>query len=220
MGILGIENRTENWKTARYFAPFFKDEVAHLRLAKKLGEPDGTQADEVRLELYWQGMRDYIHLHSDSAPSSKDLADRYVHIFSGLRKSIEDFGGFQLRGDSYRVSDKNRGRLFNNLRNTEIDVVLETPNYLFVGEAKDESDLGADGDDLLVHQLIRQHIAARILVDICQIEKKVRHFVVGNKCKIDSLKNTRQVNFLISQCWLNEANVLSWEDIEQIARGS
>lgn len=220
MGILGIKNRTENWKTAQYFAPFFKDEVARLRLAKRLGEPNSTQADEVRLELYWQGMRDYIHLRSGSAPSSKDLADRYDHLFSGLRESIKNFGGFQLRGDSYRVSDKNRERLFNNLRNTEIDVVLETPNYLFVGEAKDESDLGADGDDLLVHQLIRQHITARILVDICKVEKKVRHFVVGNKCKIASLKNTRQVNFLKSQGWLPERNVLSWGDIKELARTS
>ena len=222
MGILGIENRTENWKTARYFAPFFEDEVARLRLAKELGEPDGTHADEVHLELYWQGMRDYIHGHSDNAPSSKDLADRYGCLFLSLRESIENFGGFQLRGDSYRVpdSDKDRERLFNNLRGTEIDIVLESPNYLFVGEAKDESDLGAAGDDLLVHQLIRQHITARILVDICEVEKKVRHFVVGNKCKIGSLKKTRQVNFLICQGWLKEDNVLSWEDIEQIARGS
>ena len=30
MGILGIPNRTENWKTARYFSPFFRDKDARL----------------------------------------------------------------------------------------------------------------------------------------------------------------------------------------------
>ncbi len=217
MGILGIENRTENWKTARTFAPFFNDGTARLELAKKLGEPDGTQDDEVRLELYWQGMRDYIHSHSDSAPSSKDLADRYDRLFSGLRESIENFGGFQLRRDSYRVSDENRIRLFNNLRNTEIDVALETPNCLFVGEAKDESNLGADGDDLLVHQLIRQHVMVEILAELCGAKRKVVHFVVGHKDRVPSLENTVQVKFMKQQGWLPERNVLSWDDIEKLA---
>ena len=56
-----IENRTENWKTAREFAPLFRDCNLRLELAKKLGEPNGTQPDQVRLELFWKGMRDYLH---------------------------------------------------------------------------------------------------------------------------------------------------------------
>ena len=220
MGILEIDNRTENWKTAQYFAPFFKDGVARLQLARKLGEPDGTQGDEVRLELYWQGMRDYIHLHSNSPPSSKDLADWYGRLFSGLRESIENFGGFQLRGDSYRVSDKSQEHLFNNLRNTEIDIVLETPNYLFVGEAKHEASLGASGIDILVHQLIRQHVMAKILVDISRSQKEVCHFLVVDGDKLESMKNTAQVKFMKKQGWLPKRNVLSWEEIAELARVS
>ena len=60
-GILEIENRTENWKTARYFSPFFEDEAAGIRLAKRLGAPQSTEQSEVQLELFWKGMRDYVH---------------------------------------------------------------------------------------------------------------------------------------------------------------
>ena len=178
MGILGIENRTENWKTARYFAPFFEDDSARLRLAKKLGAPEDTLPMDVHIELFWTGMRDHIWLYSHKPPapsnedSGKDLADRYGRLFSNLRESIENFGGFQLREDNYRIHDTNQERLFTNLRNTEIDIILETPNYLFVGEAKYESGLGASGNDVLVHQLIRQHVMTSILADIRNPRKK------------------------------------------------
>ena len=36
MGILGITNRTENWKTAKSFAPFFKNKCARVALAHRL----------------------------------------------------------------------------------------------------------------------------------------------------------------------------------------
>ena len=65
-GILGINNRTENWKTARYFAPFFANEEARLRLATRLGAPDGTKAGDVRIELFWYGMRDWVHCNGGS----------------------------------------------------------------------------------------------------------------------------------------------------------
>ena len=55
MGILEIKNRTENWKTARTFAPFFADENLRLKLAHKLGEPEGTNPQDVKLELFWKG---------------------------------------------------------------------------------------------------------------------------------------------------------------------
>ena len=60
MGILGIKNRTENWKTAQTFAPFFSDENLRLGLVRKLGEPLETEPDDVQLELFWKGIRDYM----------------------------------------------------------------------------------------------------------------------------------------------------------------
>ena len=224
MGILGIENRTENWKTARYFAPFFEDETARLRLAKKLGAPEDTLPMDVHIELFWTGMRDHIYLYSDNATSNtdlvKDLADRYGRLFPNLRESTENFGGFQLREDNYRIPDTNQKRLFTNLRNTEIDIILETPDCLFVGEAKDESGLGASGDDILVHQLIRQHVMTRILADIRNPKKEIVHFFVGDNRKLPNIKNTTQVKFMICQGWMPKGNVLSWDDIAKIASGS
>ena len=57
MGILGITNRTENWKTAESFAPFFECDSARTRLAKRLLEPLGksheVQPRTVKIELFW-----------------------------------------------------------------------------------------------------------------------------------------------------------------------
>ena len=216
MGILQIENRTENWKTSRYFAPLFGEKAIHL--AERLGE------DGVRLELFWTGMRDYINEPPDgsSAPTPQDLAERYRHLFPHLREHIEQFGEFaDLQDDNYRVSeDRQVQRLYTNLRNTEIDIVLETPTRLFVGEAKHEASLGASGNDILVHQLIRQHVMAKILVDISRSQKEVSHFLVVDCDKLESMKNTAQVKFMIHQQWLGKENVLTWGDIKKLAEDS
>ena len=45
-------------------------------------------------------------------------------------------------------------------RSAAIDIVLETMDRLFIGEAKLESALGSDSDHVLVHQLIRQYAMA------------------------------------------------------------
>ena len=67
---------------------------------------------------------------------------------------------------NYDVSTKDRmANLGNNLVNTEIDIVLQSPNHLFIGEAKHEMTFGANGRLVLVHQLIRQYVMAKILMD-------------------------------------------------------
>ena len=58
---------------------------------------------------------------------------------------------------------------------------------------------------------------ARILVALTGKSKKVIPFVVGKK--VCSLKKTAQVNFMEQQCWLKKRNVLSWKDIERLAKG-
>ena len=52
-GILGIENRTENWKTTVYFPPMFGGKSQ--RLAEMLGATPELPPDEVRLELFGRG---------------------------------------------------------------------------------------------------------------------------------------------------------------------
>ena len=119
-----------------------------------------------------------------------------------------------MEGGHY-VSDGERAesRLTNNLLGTEIDVVLETPKHLFIGEVKHESTFGADGKLVLVHQLVRQYVTATILLQIAGEHKEVIPFVVGDNT--DYLKKTSQVRFMISQGWLSQANVLDWGDVKR-----
>ena len=231
MTILGIPNRTENWKTARCFSPMFGDRNLRLKLARKLGEPCGTDPSDVHLELFWKGMRDHLHQGRKrkkdrllSVDNISDLADRYSNLFPNLRGRIEDFGKFSDLGElNYNVStEAGKTRLASNLLNTEIDVILTTPGHLFIGEAKGEMDLGADGKLVLVHQLIRQYVMARILVNrlVSQARaspKKVVPFIVRSELKG---KEQAQVDFMVCEGWMNRANALEWDEIMNLARDS
>jgi len=104
--------------------------------------------------------------------------------------------------------------LTNSLLGTEVDVVLESPNHLFIGEVKHESTFGADGKLVLVHQLIRQYVTATILLQLAGEHKEVIPFVVGDSTGY--LKKTSQVRFMINQGWLKDTNVLCWEDVENV----
>ena len=228
-GILGINNRTENWKTARYFAPFFANEEARLRLATRLGAPENTLANKVRIELFWTGMRDYLHkLEEDSGRKGKrirlsryylELADIYPRLFGELKQGLEKFNsdGRKLKIQNernYNVDhdDFVRG-LGTNLVNTEIDIVLETPETLLIGEAKAEALLDGTSNRVLVHQLIRQYVMAKILAEHRGCEKEIVQFVVGGN------SNQLQVKFMECQGWLKERNVLCWECVRAIAEG-
>ena len=106
-------------------------------------------------------------------------------------------------------------KLYDNLPNTEIDIVLETPEYLFIGEAKDESGFGADGNLILVHQLIRQYVMAKILANGCLKRNiTVVPFIVGED--IEDLKRTAQVQFMKKHYNLKHKNILSWNFINDL----
>ena len=220
-GILGIKNRTENWKTACHFAPFFRDGAARLRLAKRLGAPEDTKAEDVRIELFWYGMRDHLHRKDEPVRNNprlfEMLADRYGSLFPDLRRRIEVFdpSGNELRlQQDWNYSPKNaKDTLASNLINTEIDVVIDTPTLLFIGEAKEESGLDGNGQYVLVHQLIRQYVMAWILVVLTDSNKKVVPFVVGaNEGQV-------QVQFMQCQGWLPKRNAVCWECVKSIAVG-
>ena len=233
MGILGITNRTEDWKTAMTFAPFFECDSARTRLANRLLEPLGedheVQQGTAKIELFWYGMRDSVHkLGKKSEVSTYQcFADRYNCQFHDLRELIEEAQEAQdlrltlHKSWNYKPDGKEKS-LYNNLCNTEIDIVLETSKHLFAGEAKHESDLGTNGELVLVHQLIRQYVMARILVDWREFHgwhrKDVIPFVVADKEA--SLKTKHQVKFMVSQGWLKEENVLSWDCIDEIAKSA
>ena len=211
MGILKIENRTENWKTAYVFAPLFRDAGGRNRLAERLlGKPVESK---VSLELFWFGMRDYVHEYPE-AGDTDGLSERYDRLFPGLREQAARFGQFnRLAGRHYAVADKEK--LASNILHTEIDIVLESQRHLFVGEAKHEADFGADGRNVLVHQLVRQYVTAAILLDLKGSRKRIVPFVVGEDR--DRLRRIGQVEFMIAQEWMSRGNVLGWDDVRGLA---
>lgn len=212
MPILGIENRTENWRTAQVFAPLFEDAALRRRFAERLGASidDG---DDVSLELFWFGMRDYGKQQGwEKKDYIEPCAGAYKRHFSKLRAQVEEFGRFnELAKRHYAVSEK--AKLASNLAHTEIDIVLESQSHLFIGEAKSETGFSADGRNMLVHQLIRQYVMAKVLLDLKGCEKQIVPFVVGEDK--DQLCRIGQVQFMIAQKWMRCENVLEWKDIPQ-----
>lgn len=216
-GILGIVNRTENWKTAQLVR---LSDAGKVALVRKLGEPNVTPADDVRIELFWYGVRD-----GKPDLEGADAVAIYHRRFADLRQRIIDFKGqphkFRpLQGHNYRVSPETQNDFYENLQNTEIDIVVETPQHLFIGEAKQESGFGGSGKLILVHQLVRQFVTATILLDLIGKSKQVVPFVVADYAKLDSVNSTAQVAFMVDQGWLKQENVLSWRDIDAIKEGT
>lgn len=223
MSILGIDNRTENWKTAAAFAPCIGESgrEARRRVAKFLAKNHGMEVgpdEEVKLELFWFGMRDFLKQAGEPGRNqAADLADRYNRMFNELRQDIDGFagGGGRLRDlndNAYRAeTGQQRDRLYDNLQHTEIDVVLESDGCLFIGEAKDESPFDAESTHALVHQLIREYVMASILVDRLSKKKHIIPFVVWSRGQQE--RKQLQVQFMIEQGWLQEDNLLTWQQV-------
>lgn len=194
-GILDIENRTENWKTACSFSPMFNKKS--YKFAEVLGDSPGFEPHEVRLELFWKGVRDYRHSKGISVGDlERKVIEAYDKKFQDLRRKIVDSKYFaELAAANYESSGNGvANKLTNNLLGTEIDVVLESPHHIFIGEVKHESTFGADGRLVLVHQLVRQFVTATILMTLVGDDRKLVPFVVGDAK--DKLKKALQVRFM------------------------
>lgn len=220
MGILDIPNRTENWKTADSFVSLTAE--ARVRLVDRfLGTRSELQPRDIQMELFWRGLRDHFAQRNLTLKAEQDaLTERYAHHFSDLRGKIEEFvrpGGLRtLTEDNYRAcTDCQKKKLGSNLFHTEIDIVLESPHHLFIGEAKQVMSFHGNSTLILTHQLIRQYVMARILLDLRgQESKKLVPFVVGNSAQ--NLKTTEQVQFLLEQQWMREENIIEWSEIEAL----
>lgn len=205
---LGIVNRTENWKTARSLSPLFGDK-AHL-LAQRLGE---QQPENVSLELFWKGARDYCAQEDREAARERLFAG--CEQFGSLRQRVEEFDGFQeLQPHNYDFSSDHTEQLVDNLVNTEIDIVLESSQKLYIGEAKVESGFDAASKYVLVHQLIRQYVMAKILVDIRGEGRQVVPFLVTEE---GASARAHQVRFMVEQGWMEPSHMLTWTDVRNLA---
>lgn len=217
--VLSICNRTENWKTARSFAPLLGEGAVHL--ANRLSPDPKWNSAQVKLELYWKGMRDHFaQCVATRETKERDVQALYKKRFGGLQKQVQHYveqKRFQpLKPCNYNGAEAKR--LFDNLYNTEIDIVLETPEHLFIGEAKHETGFHASSKLVLVHQLIRQYVMATILVDLRNDVRTVVPFVVTDAKRARTTKKLpSQLEFLMERNWLKKCCVLTWCDIKKLA---
>ena len=215
MSILGINNRTENWKTAETFLGLSNDNIAGLA-ARIVGQGQSVKKPAT-LELFWHGARDYIH--GKHGAWKNVFAQEYQSVFGNLARELENYAGFRkLNAWNYDVSREERKQgLYDNLVGTEIDIVIETSNHLLIGEAKDETDsFNTDGNYVLVHQLVRQYVMAQILVNLTCPSKKVVPFIVGSTQGLPRMKQRDQFKFMVARGWLKKDNVLTWDDIKVV----
>lgn len=218
MAILGIKNRTENWRTASVLSPLVERPGARISLASHLvGSREQLGEEKTKFELFWLGMRDYMNQckHRRDPDYVDQVFDCYRDCFRNLRQEIENFPEFNdLKAHNYVVKDECKQKLYENLYHTEVDVVLQTQNHLCIGEAKYGQALRANSKHILVHQFIRQYVMARVLVEFTGSKKRVVPFVVGDSR--DRLMKNAQVKFMIKMKYLSERNVLSWHDLSEI----
>ena len=229
MGMLGIRNRTEDWKTVEHFSNLNGD--AKVRLAKALGESGEISAQDIQIELFWYGMRDFVYKlgKQNKVLPIQHLKERYCCLFPELRERVNGVSKFRkMEDDNYIASTTDQmKKLYSNLVHTEIDIVIETPNRFFIGEAKHEmkAKFGSKGGWVLRHQLIRQYVMAKIFVDLVSssdsgLERKVAPFIVGDRASLSSIMNTGQVEFMLKEGWLKKQNILSWDCIKKIAESA
>ena len=106
------------------------------------------------------------------------------------------------------------------MTNTEIDIVLETPERLYIGEAKFKSGFNANGSLVLVHQFVRQYVMATVLLDVLGCTRKVVPFVVTERpYPADSTRCPHQVKFVVRQGWMDDTHILTWEILAKLASG-
>jgi len=221
--ILGIRNRTENWKTARTISKIISDKkcgkLASIIVGNHINHCKKYKNDDVLIELFWKGYRDYYYLEKEkSGIGEKEIIDKTYKIcdreFGTLQDDINIHKG-KLKIDIERNYIFNYKKdLFNNLRCTEIDVVLECDGYFLIGEAKDEESFGSNSNHILCHQLIRQFVMAKVVIECLGREIKIIPFIIVPD--IVAAKNKGQVKLMQELGWLEEKNVLSWNMIDKI----
>ncbi len=218
MIITSIKNRTENWKTAKAFAS--SENNNRYRLVQHLGDEKTSPNDEFPMRLFWRGMRDLRH-GCPNFCTSDVLAKRFDARFSELHCEIDRFTSKsgknfkRLKEHNYRANTEDRRqKLLSNLVHTEVDIVIESPSRLYVGEAKFHMGFGTNSKLILVHQLIRQYVMAQILVDIINppTKKTVIPFIVGDN------NRTLQVDFMVEKGWLQTRNILKWECVKELLK--
>ncbi|MCD4747748.1 MAG: hypothetical protein K8R59_00110 [Thermoanaerobaculales bacterium] len=213
-GILKIDNRTENWKTAKLYHERLSNACV-VDFASKIiraadQEPGVIKREDISVELFWKGFRDLRYSSSrDKQTINEKVLSKYKRAFRGLRNDVMGFPGLSApRKHNYGMDDGCLAALVSNLMNTEIDIVIQTPAHLLIGEAKHTQALGAESKNLLVHQLIRQYVMATVVAQISHHEwLKVVPFIVSTA----PVRKRAQIRFMLRKGWLADGNLYGWD---------
>ncbi|AFI88866.1 hypothetical protein [Pectobacterium parmentieri] len=219
--ILGIKNRTENWTTVGHLFDLRNNKlIRHLMGRNSDDSAPFDDGSEARLELFWYGYRDYIFGKNITLNTVKidAIYERFLRLFPNLQENVLSFMDEErkyLRVEksvNYSLERENAPlSLFHNIRNTEIDIVIETRRKLYIGEVKDSQKFGANGNLFLPHQLLRQYVTARILVDELGKDLDIVPFIISNNKETEK---SGQIKLMNKLNYLNMKNVFTWSDID------
>lgn len=207
-----IINRAENNLTAKVFVTLFNSIELSQRALIFLGL-EKRERDDARIELFWKGFRDYAIEHKDCR---EKFFDEYRKIIPGIRNALKGTR-LHIRDDFYTAHD--RDKLFNELRNTEIDAVIFTRSRIYMGEAKRKEKLGFNGRNILAHQIIRQRVMVEILKALTGDKREVVPFVVCDRSKMRSIGRMEQVKALEILDG-RVPHITCWQDVLERARGA
>ncbi len=201
-----IINRAENNLTAKVFVTLFNSLGASGEVLMALGLEKKKCDDQVRFELFWKGFRDYAITNKDCR---ENFIKEYKKIIPSIRKAVQ-CTRLHMRDIFYTDSD--RDKLFNELRNTEIDIAVFSRQRIYLGEAKRKEKLGFNGRNILAHQFIRQRIMIEILKALTGDQREVVSFIICDRSRIRSLSRMEQVKALTFFDGRRPL-VLSWQNV-------
>src|SRR5690554_6541569 len=124
---VNLINRAENNLTAKVFITLFNSVKPASKLLAVLGLEEG-ECQESQVELFWKGFRDYAFEHKDCRNS---FFRHYKRIVPSIRNAVKGIR-LHIRENFYNENDKDK--IFNELRNTEIDIAVFTRNKIYLGE--------------------------------------------------------------------------------------
>ncbi|MCF8011367.1 MAG: hypothetical protein K9L56_08790 [Clostridiales bacterium] len=162
--------------------------------------------DSAKLELFWKGFRDYAAEYKEC---KENFFVEYKRIIKGIRDAVRKT---KLRMRDNYYSDQDREKIFNELRNTEIDAAIFTEGSICLVEAKRKEKLGSNGKNILAHQLIRQRVMIEVLKALQWDKRDVFMFVVCDSEKVRSIERMEQLKAL--NYWEGKCpHVISWPEL-------
>lgn len=209
--MIPVINRSENNITAKVFVTLFncteKPEKSLILLGLEKNSCQGF-----KLELFWKGFRDYAIFNSDCR---EKFMVEYKKIIPFVRKAVEATK-LQVKDSFYSAEDENK--IFNELRNTEIDVVIFTDSRIYIGEAKLKEKLGTNGRNILAHQVIRQRTMVETLKALTRDPREISSFIICDQSKQKSIIRMEQIKAL-GILEGRAPRVITWQELLERAKG-